>query len=361
MTTCIENQKDPICQQELEQIASAGLDWSAFSGKTVFVTGATGLVGSYTVRALAAINRIHRCGMQIIGMVRSAEKARSIYGALLDRGDVSLFLGDVRSAIAYDGPVDYVIHGASVTASKEMVTAPVETIATAINGTEHILRFAKEKQVTSMVYISSMEMYGTPDPTLDYVTEQDYGFVDVLQVRSCYPEGKRMCECLCAAYAHEYQLPVKIARLAQTFGAGVGPGETRVFAQFARSLIHGEDIVLHTAGNSYGNYCATCDCVRGLLTILLRGNQGEAYNVVNERTNIRIRDMAQMIADQSGGTIQVRFDIPEDALKYGYAPDVKMHLSGAKLRALGWEPSLDLPEMYQRLIASWQAQQAASE
>lgn len=359
MATCIENQKDPICQQELEQIAAADLNWEAFSGKTVFVTGATGLVGSYTVRALAAINRIHDCKMHIVGMVRSEEKAHGIYGALLERGDVSLCLGDVRTEIIYDGPVDYIIHGASVTASKEMVTAPVETISTAVNGTEQILRFARKKQITSMVYISSMEVYGTPDPALDYVTEQDYGFVDVLQVRSCYPEGKRMCECLCAAYAHEYQLPVKIARLAQTFGAGVGPGETRVFAQFARSLIRGEDIVLHTEGNSYGNYCATCDCVRGLLTILLCGNSGEAYNVVNERTNIRIRDMAQMIADQSDGAIRVRFDIPEDALKYGYAPDVKMHLSGAKLQALGWEPSIDLPEMYRRLIASWQAQEAA--
>lgn len=359
MTTCIENQRDPICQQELEHIAAAALNWSAFENKTVLVTGATGLVGSYTVRALATVNRIHHCNMRILGMVRNAEKARTIYGSLLNRGDVSLLIGDVREPIVYDGQVDYIIHGASVTASREMVTKPVETIATAIGGTEHILRFALKKKVISMVYISSMEMYGTTDPSLEYVTEQDYGFVDVLQVRSCYPEGKRMCECMCAAYAHEYDLPVKIARLAQTFGAGVGTGESRVFAQFARSLIHGTDIVLHTEGKSYGNYCSTYDCVRGLLTILLKGTTGEAYNVVNERTNMRICDMAQMIADQSDGKIQVCFDIPEDALKYGYAPDVKMHLSGSKLRALGWEAEVDLPEMYQRLIASWAAQEAA--
>ena len=295
--------------------------------------------------------------MRILAMVRIPEKARAIYGEMLDGGDVSLLVGDVRIPIQCQEPVHYIIHGASVTASKEMVTRPVETIATAIGGTQNILQFAASQKVLSMVYISSMEMYGAPDPALDCVTERDYGFVDILNVRSCYPEGKRMCECLCSAYASEYQLPVKIARLAQTFGAGVNPSETRVFAQFARSLIHGEDIILHTEGKSYGNYCATCDCVRGLLTILLRGADGEAYNVVNERTNIQIRDMAQMIAGQSGGRIQVRFDIPADALKYGYAPDVKMHLSGAKLRALGWAPELDLPEMYQRLIASWTAQQ----
>ena len=357
MTHCIENQRDPVCQQELEAIAASDLNWDAFRDRTVLVTGATGLVGSYTVRALAAINRIHACGMHILAMVRNPEKARTLYGTLLDRGDLSLLVGDVRNPILYDAPVHFIIHGASVTASKEMVTHPVETIATAISGTQNILQFAAAQKVTSMVYISSMEMYGSPDPNLECVTEQDYGFVDILNIRSCYPEGKRMCECLCSAYAAEYQLPVKIARLAQTFGAGVSPNETRVFAQFARSLIHNEDIVLHTEGKSYGNYCATCDCVRGLLTILLRGIDGEAYNVVNESTNLQIRDMAQMIADQSAGKIKVRFDIPADALKYGYAPDVKMHLSGAKLRSLGWTPEVDLPEMYRRLIASWEAQQ----
>ena len=120
MTTCIEHPKDPVCQQELEHIAACGLDWNAFSHKTILVTGATGLVGSYAVRALAAINRIHNCRMTILAMVRSADKAQKIYGSLLERGDVALVIGDVRDPIVYDGAVDYIIHGASVTASKEM-------------------------------------------------------------------------------------------------------------------------------------------------------------------------------------------------------------------------------------------------
>ena len=161
-----------------------------------------------------------------------------------------------------------------------------------------------------------------------------------------------MAECLCACYFAEYAVPVKMARLAQTFGAGIMKTENRVFSQFARSLINGTDIVLHTQGDSYGNYCYTSDCITALLFMLLNGENGEAYNVVNESTNIMIRDMAKLVADMSDGKINLVFDIPEDALKYGYAPSVKMKLCGKKLADIGWKAKIDLPEMYERLIKS---------
>ena len=142
-------------------------------------------------------------------------------------------------------------------------------------------------------------------------------------------------------------------------GAGVSYTENRVFAQFAKSAMSGSDIVLHTQGKSFGNYCYTADVVSGLLAILLRGENGEAYNVVCESATMRIAEMAQMVAQEiAGGKIQVVFDIPESALTYGYAPDVELRLDGQKLRNLGWEPKIapDLRAMYQRMIASFRAQ-----
>ena len=102
----LESPRDPVCQRELEDIANCGLDWSPFRGRYVLVTGATGLVGSYTVRALAAVNRVNRMGLHVLALVRDIGKARGIYGNLLDRGDVSLVKGDVRESIQCDRPVD---------------------------------------------------------------------------------------------------------------------------------------------------------------------------------------------------------------------------------------------------------------
>ena len=294
--------------------------------------------------------------VSVIAHVRNEQKARAMFGDL----PVFYCVGDVTAPVEYDGDVDFILHTASVTASKSFVTEPVQTLTTAIDGTRNLLEFAREKRVQSMVYVSSMEAFGITDPALERVTEKDLGYIDILSVRSSYSEGKRICECLCAAYAAQYGVPVKIARLAQTFGAGVSRADGRVFAQFTKSCLEGRDIVLHTAGKSMGNYCYTADAVRGLLTIALRGENANAYTVVNPATSMQIRQVAQLVSDTlTKGQTKIIFDIPESSLTYGYAPDVTMRLSGAKLMQLGWQPEVDLPDMFRRLAASFQAQEDA--
>ena len=344
--------EDPSFQEDLERIAASDcIDWEKLRGKSVLVTGATGLIGGLLVRGLICASAARGLNIRVVAAVRNRQKAEEMFAPFLQDG-LELLVCDILQPIPVEGNLDYIIHGASVTASKEFVDRPVETILTTLKGTENLLNLAKEKQVESMVYLSSMEAYGVVDPEKYIVRETDYGYIDPLQVRSSYSEGKRMAEGLCGAYAHEYQVPVKTARLAQTFGAGIARSENRVFAQFARSIMEGTDIVLHTDGSKAHCYCYTSDAVLGLLTVLLRGKSGEAYNISNEATFGTIREMAEMLIEthpESGSKLV--FDIPEDANKFGYAPTSRMLVNSEKLNALGWKAQVDLPEMFARLMA----------
>ena len=331
-----------VLQEDLDYISRYHLPYEQLKGSTFLVTGATGLIGSLLVRSLLAIGDI-----KVLAFVRNEEKARSIFS---ENQNLRFVVGDITKKTEIDDKVDYIFHCAPVTTSKVMIEKPVETLLTSVEGTKNILELAREKNSKSVVYISSMEMYGVFENLSHEVKENDLGYIDPLEVRSNYPESKRLCENMCIAYLNEYGVPVKIARLAQTFGAGILPGENRVFAQFARSTMNGENIVLHTKGLSEGNYCYTRDCMTGLLIILLKGNNGDAYNVSNPATHTTIGDMANMVAKKiAGGKIKVIFDIPDNNT-FGYAADTKMKLNSDKLQSLGWKPEVGLEEAYRRMI-----------
>ena len=344
--------KDQVLQEDLLNIANSNLPFEELYGGCILVTGATGLVGSQTVKALLTMNKEKNAGIHVLALVRNTDKANKVFKDF-ESDKLEYVVGDVTGEINIERDVDYIIHTASPTASKFFVDNPVETIKMAFDGTYNMLKLAADKKSKGMVYLSSMEIFGITDPTLPCVYEKDLGYIDILNVRSSYSEGKRICECLCASFAKEYGVNVKMARLAQTFGAGISYSENRVFAQFAKSAINKTDIVLHTEGKSVGNYCYTRDVVKGILLLLIRGEAGQAYTVANEKSNITIRDMAKMVAEElADNQIKVIFDIPEDALKFGYAPDVKMQLNSEKLRALGWEPEIGLLDSYKRMIKS---------
>lgn len=343
-----ESRKNDVLREDLERLLSATyIDWENLKGKSFLVTGATGLIGSLCVKALSHFCNHTDADIKVYILARSLNKVREVYG---NNEHIHVIIGDVRESIQLENNVDYIIHAASVTTSKYMVTNPVETLMTSIQGTYNLLQLASEKSVKGFIYLSSMEVYGVTTEDMNPITEDKLGTIDILNIRSSYSEGKRACELLCASYAQEYGVPVKIARLAQTFGAGVKKTENKVFASFAKSAVRNENIVLHTTGEAMGNYCYTADCVGALLCLLTRGETGEAYTIVNSGNSMKIKDMAALVAENWGG--QIVFDIPEGNL-YGYAPASSMKLSGRKMENLGWKATVGLKEMYQRMIEYW--------
>ncbi|MEQ2547734.1 NAD-dependent epimerase/dehydratase family protein [Dorea ammoniilytica] len=343
---------DYILQEDIEYIAQSDMiDWDMLKGKSVLVTGATGLIGSQIVLALDRYNQLHEGRIKIYALARNEEKAARVLAGCSEY--VRIILGDIKMPIDITEEIDYIIHGASMTSSKEFVDYPVETILTGMEGTDNVLRFADSKKVKGMVYLSSLEVYGVTDPEKKSIKENEYGYIEQMVPRSSYSEGKRMAECLCISYGHEYGVPVKIVRLSQTFGPGVSYSDNRVFAQFARCAIENQDIVLKTKGETYRNYCYIRDAVTGILCVLLKGNSNEAYNIANKDTGISICDMAHMIADDiADKKINVVFDIADDIAKLGYGPTIKISLDTDKIEQLGWKAEVGLKDAFERMIQS---------
>ncbi len=339
-----------ILMEDFEQV-NRKRDVSFLRNKTVFVTGATGLIGSNLIRLLLYLNRVNQLNLRVVASVRSALKAERLFGSLLDRTELIIKEQDLTQMAEFTEHCDYIVHLAGITSSKEMSEHPVETIRTALSGTEEVLKLAAKMKVQKMVYASSMEVYGILD-TDTPVSEEMQGYLNPLAVRSDYPLSKRMAENMCVAWHKEYGVSVVIARFAQVFGAGILPEESRVFAQFARSVIQKKDIVLHTDGSSEGNYCYLSDALTAILLLLEKGEAAEAYNVVNEKSHASIREMAEMCAKElAHEEIRVIYEIA-DSQNYGYAPKTRVHLSGQKLYALGFTPHYDLKQSYQRLLES---------
>ena len=339
-----------ILQEDIQLFAEQFELSERLRGKTFLITGATGLIGSVMIKCLIELNRKKNTGIHIIAVIRNTEKAKEVFAdeySLIDFQQLDL--QEITKENIGDA-VDYIVHLASPTASKYFVEHPVETLQTAVCGTNSVLEYAKAARVESMVYASSLEVYGS-NLTEDWIKEDFQGYVNPTEVRSSYNMSKRVCECLCHSYAMEYDVPVMMARLTQTFGAGVNYNDNRVFAQFARKAIEGKDIELHTAGNTSRMYCYTTDAISSILYLLLKGEKGETYNVANESSYISIRDMAYFVRDNFNPSIEV---VITPKSNQGYAPETKLRLDVNKMKMLGWEPKYDLNEMFKRLILSLQ-------
>ena len=322
------------------------MDLSIFEGCKVLITGASGLIGQALVKKLILHKGVKP--VEVYALVRNEEKARAVYSEL-PQEHINYMVCDVCRLKPENLGINYVVHGASKTASKDFVSEPVEVILNSVDGTKNLLDFARVNPVKGFVYLSTMEVYGTP-LTDEKITEDYASTVDTMSVRSSYPESKRLCESLCSAYASEYGVPAKVVRLTQTFGKGVDYNDGRVFAEFARCVIEGKDIVLKTKGETKRNYIDVCDATDAILTVLVKGAAGEAYNAANEETYCSIYEMAHLVANTfGGGKVEVRIE-EADVEKLGYAKTLKMNLSTQKLQSLGWSASVKLTQSFERMI-----------
>ena len=328
---------------------NSGINWEIFRDKTFYITGSTGVIGSFIIRCLLNANKQSNLNLKVIAAVRNIATAITFFNQKeVQTEALELYKSDVTNELDYSGKVDYIIHAASNTSSASFIEKPVETFNVAVKGTENILNFAKEKSVESIVYLSSMEVYGNIDNPKP-LKESDFGDLDANEARSSYPLGKRAAENLCYSYAEEYEIPVKVVRLAQVIGSNVAYNDTRVYAQFARSIVEKRDIVLNTTAQTTRSYCYITDVVTGILTVLTKGQNGECYNIANEESSFKICDIAKSLCSQYTSSNLI-FDIKESAQYY---KETHWVLDNTKLKNLGWEAKITLKEAYNKLINSF--------
>lgn len=324
-----------IFYEDLKRVGKAEfIPWDKLKGSTILVTGATGLIGSSFIKALLYVNKSKNLDIIIEALVRDIKKAEKIFSILSHESECLKFIvGTVESLPQLDFSIDYIIHGASQTNSKEFVTHPVETINTSVKGTMNLLELAKSKLVKGFIYLSSMEVYGYPERG-HKVIEEEIGAMSPLNLRNSYPLSKHICESLCCAYASEYSVPATIIRLTQTFGSEINDNDNRIFAYFVRCIVEKKNIILKTRGETERCYLYTLDAVTAILTVLLKGQAGQAYNAADETTYCSIAEMAERVAHE--GKVQVEYQI-EDEAKNGFPQTLYMDLDTTKLRNLGWK------------------------
>ena len=339
---------------DFKQIDKANfLDLKELDNKTIFITGATGLIGYYLTSYLIYRNKVHGSNIKLLLLVRDEVKAKRLFDKNITRGikdKIVYIVGDIIEIPEIEYKIDFIIHGASPTASKFFIEKPVETVKTAVFGTMNILELAVKHQVDSCVYLSSMEVYGSPSSE-KLISEYEGTTIDTMQIRSSYPEAKRLCETLCKSYQSEYGIKVKVVRLSQTFGAVFDLNDQRVFMLIANSIINNQNVVFNTDGLSKRPYLYISDAVSAILTILLLGVDGEAYNVGNKDTYCSIKEMAQVAVKSQNSNIEI-ITKQEELSKYPSRHNLNLDMK--KIEDLGWRPTKNLAEMYAILIKSIQ-------
>ena len=310
--------------------------------KRILVTGATGLIGGCLVDVLMHSDSL----CQVFAMGRNEARAQKRFADYWNTARFHFISGDVTMPLPCNETFDYIIHAASNASPNFFKEKPVEVIQSNIMGVEQLMRYGLSHGMQRMLYVSSGEVYGEGHGKA--FTETDSGYVDCATPRACYPSSKRAAETLCVAYAAEYGADVVIARPCHTYGPYFTESDNRVYAQFVRNLLDGKDIVMKSRGEQYRSWLYVVDAVFALLTILLKGAKGEAYNVADEQSDITIRELAELLAVAENK--KVVFDI--DEANGNTTPITRATFSTEKLARLGWQPRTTIAEGLAHTLAA---------
>lgn len=338
-----------LYNEDLKYVAGLDLPWEKLEEKSILISGATGLVGSFLVDVILTKN-FEGLDCTVYALGRNEEKAKKRFSKWAYDEHIVFIPYDINIPLNKPnlGTIDYVLHMASNTHPLQYSTDPIGTITTNIIGVQNMLDFAVTHNATRFAFTSSNEIYGENRGDVEMFKEDYCGYINSNTMRAGYPESKRCGEALCQAYKAQKGLDVVIPRPTRSYGPTMLMTDTKAISQFIRKGIAGENIVLKSSGNQYYSYTYVADAVSGLLYVLLNGKSGEAYNIADEASDIMLKDLAAIIAGIAGK--EVVFEIPDAVEAAGYSTATKARLDGSKLKSLGWSAKYDIKSGMKRTI-----------
>jgi nucleoside-diphosphate-sugar epimerase len=337
-----------VYNNDLHKIALSNIDWGMLRDKSILITGATGLIGTFLIDLLMYRNINYNDSIMIYALGRSREKAMIRFNDYFESRFFVFIQQDIQSTIKFDISVDYIIHGASNTHPIAYATDPINTILLSVLGTKSILDFASTHNVKRTLFLSTVEIYGENRGDIEFFDENYCGYIDCNTLRAGYPEGKRSAEALCQAYIEEKNIDIVIARCCRIYGPTMGDEDSKAIAQFIRNTVNKKSIILKSKGNQQYSYLYVADICSALMFLLLNGEKGEAYNVSDNNSKLSLQEIANLISEYSN--TEIVYDLPSSDESSGFSKATKALLNSSKLQALGWEPKFSLRDGITRTV-----------
>ncbi len=334
---------DEICQR----LTGSAQD---FSGRTVLLTGGRGFLGRYFMEIFARLNETLLDKPVRVVALDNLITAGKEGAEIPDLENMNFINHDVTHPFVTDEPLDYIIHAAGIASPFYYRAYPLETLEVAITGTRHMLDLAK-KHNARLIFFSSSEIYGDPDPKHVPMAESYRGNVSCQGPRACYDESKRVGETLCYIYHTIHGTKTNTIRPFNVFGPGMQETDYRVLPNFASRIKSCKPLNVYGSGEQTRTFCYITDAMVGFLLVILRGVPGEAYNIGNPKPEISMIDLVKKI--ESASSTSVKFNIVEYPDSYPAdepnrrAPDIRK----AKVQ-LDYELKVDLDEGLERFL-SW--------
>lgn len=334
-------------QEDLKEIINVNLPFCEFEKKNILITGGNGLIGSYLVDSFIFLREEKNIDLNLYVLCRNKEKVEKRFKEHLKKEYFNLIIQDVCDDYNLKIKFDYVIHTACNAHPLAYSTNPVGVINSNIIGTQKLLDYCREYGNIRFLFLSSSEVYGEKNINEGY-TEEDYGVIETMNVRSCYSESKRMAETIGISYLKQYGINFLSVRPGHIYGATITKDNSRADAQFLRNVLNKQDIIMKSDGNQKRSYCYITDCITGILTVLLKGKIGEAYNIGNTLESITIREYAETLAKL--GKVELKFELPDYQEKIGYTSKTNSTLDSSKLQSLGWNNKVSLVDGIKRIL-----------